>query len=240
MRSVSDSPRQLFRHVCQLLLQGDASARALLPGLESFPEYGEGWLLLGDTLLRLKQPKAADVAFDHALAAPATPVAAMIGKADVLVALDQPGEAARLLDANQGRWPEDAAFMHRLGRAHYAAGALRQAKAALTCAVQLDPGLAEAWFRLGLVAQDLGDEPTAVSAYRNALAARPAMYEAALNLGISLQDMGDIEAAMTAYGMAVRLQPACFNRVAQALTSGSTGRLWLDLSVLRGILEGRA
>jgi tetratricopeptide (TPR) repeat protein len=207
--------------------------------LQRFPEYGAGWLQLGATLLRLGQPSAANAAFDQALQARPVPVQAVLGKADGLIAQGQPAAAAAWLSENRTRWPDNAGLWHKLGRAHYAAGALPACAKALRRAVGLAPGQAEAWFHLGLVEQDMDNAIAAAQAYRQALAARPSMAEAALNLGISLQDAGDLDAALDAYASAVRLAPAYFNRVAQALTSASTGRLWLDLSALRRRLADR-
>ncbi len=233
------SPAALFASACHLLAQGDSAANELLPRLQRFPEYSAGWLRLGQTLSRLGQTAAANVAFEQALQARPAPVQALLGKADILIAAGKAAQAAALLADNRGRWPHDAQLAYKLGRAHYAADAWPACKKALERAVQLVPKLAEAWFYLGLVEQDMDNPTAAAQAYRQALAARPGMYEAALNLGISLQDGGELEAAMDAYGRAVRLQPACFNRVAQALTSAASGRLWLDLSVLRRVLEHR-
>lgn len=234
-----DDPAELFTITCRMLARGDSSANTLLARLQQFPEYGPGWLQLGETLLRLGHPGAADTAFDQALAARPTLLRAALGKADSLVALGQPAKAAALLIEHRSRWPDEAAFWHKLGRAHYATGALAECVEALRHAVGLAPERAEAWFHLGLAEQDLGHADAAAQAYRQALTARPQMAEAALNLAISLQDTGNIEAAMDSYSQALRLQPAYFNRIAQALTSASTGRLWLDLSALRRFLEDR-
>ena len=54
-----------------------------------------------------------------------------------------------------------------------------------------------------------------------------------INLGIALQETGDLDAATDAYATALRLRPDSFGRIAQALTSGRTGILWLDLQALR-------
>ncbi|MES1937786.1 tetratricopeptide repeat protein [Salinisphaera hydrothermalis] len=235
----TSSPQALFDEVCDLLQRGDPRANNLLPRLQAYPQHAQGWLQLGRVLTRLEQSGAAMVAFDQALAARQAPLAAALEKADLMIASGQPADAARWLAEIQQRGNDDVRLTHRLGRAHYAAGNLEAAHAALQAAVDQAPDFAEAWFHLGLVEQDLDRPAAAATAYGKALSARPGMFEAALNLGISLQDTGAMEPAMDAYAQAVRIEPGCFNRVAQALTSASTGRLWLDPNALRRSLAAR-
>jgi cytochrome c-type biogenesis protein CcmH/NrfG len=233
-------PGELFAAACRLLARGDSQANKLLPRLHDFPGYSPGWLQLGQTLLRLGQPEAANAAFDQALRAEPDSPQAVFGQADVRVAQGRPAAAAALLAKNRDRWPDDAELWHKLGRARYAADEASACAQALRRAVELAPGRTEAWFHLGLAEQDLDEPQAAARAYRRALEARPGMAEAALNLGIALQDAGDMAAALDAYAQTLRLRPAYFNRIAQALTSASNGRLWLDLSALRRFLENRA
>lgn len=236
----ASSPQRLFDEVCGLLRHGDPRANALLPQLQAYPHHARGWLQLGRMLTRLEQSGAAMVAFDQALAAPEPPLAAALEKADLMIAAGRATAAASWLTEIQQRGVDDVRLSHRLGRAHYAAGNSEAAQAALQATVAQAPDFAEAWFHLGLVEQDLDRPAAAATAYGHALSARPEMFEAALNLGISLQDSGAMEPAMDAYAQAVRIEPACFNRVAQALTSASTGRLWLDPHALRRSLAARA
>ncbi len=236
----ASSPEALFNRACELLRKGDERANTLLPRLQAYPHYAQGWLLLARVLTERKQSDAAMVAFDQALAVREPPLAAALEKADLMIATGQPGAAATWLTDFRRRGARDARLCHKLGRAHYAAGDYEAARAALQRAVDRAPDFAEAWFHLGLVEQDLDRPAAAATSYRKALSARPDMFEAALNLGISLQETGAIEPALDAYARAVRIKPTCFNRVAQALTSAPTGRLWLDPSALRRSLESRA
>jgi cytochrome c-type biogenesis protein CcmH/NrfG len=94
-----------------------------------------------------------------------------------------------------------------------------------------------------LTAQDLGDEAGAADAFSAALRTRENFAEAAVNLGIARQRLGDMAAALTAYRQAIRLRPETFSRIAQALTSASTGMLCLDVGALRrllGVVAGAA
>lgn len=240
MHDTPQSPAALFRTTCECLRRHDARANALLPALQAYPEYTAGWLQLARTLRALGQADAALVAFDQALVSGDAIPNTALDKADLLCAENRPGAAIPGLITARQRWPGDVRIPHRLGRAYYATGDLDNAAATLQMAVAQAPDFAEAWFHLGLVIQDLGRPGDAADAYRAALRAQPRMCEAALNLGVSLQDTGAIEPAMDAYARAVRIRPAIFNRVAQALTSAPTGRLWLDLSALRRALDARA
>jgi tetratricopeptide (TPR) repeat protein len=159
-------------------------------------------------------------------------------------------ETARTLDqAGAGREAQPAwravlqAFPHsheamaRLGRLCWEAGALSEASQLLERAVAGDCP-ASAWFDLGVVRQDLGDQPGAAAAYRQALTKNPAYAEAAVNLGIALQESGDLDAAMRAYQAGYRIRPATFGTIAMALTSAPNGKLWLNEQALRELLSG--
>lgn len=115
------------------------------------------------------------------------------------------------------------------------AGRMEPAREALHRAVALGP-TAAAWFALGLTQQDLGDEAEAVVAYAAALALRADFAEAAVNLGIAQQRTGDMEAAMVSYRRAVAIRPNSLGRIAQAMTTASTGMLWLSSGALRQAL----
>src|ERR1700744_2664543 len=92
---------------------------------------------------------------------------------------------------------------------------------------------ASVWFDLGLARQDLRDFSGSATAYRKAIEIKPDHAEAALNLGVVLQESGESDNAMQAYAEAYRMRPSSFGLIAQALTSASHGRLWLDEASLR-------
>jgi len=102
------------------------------------------------------------------------------------------------------------------------------------------PSLHDAWFRLSLVRQDLGDFDGAIDALHRVLALTPHHAEAEVNLGIVLQETGRIDDAMQAYGRAYRLREDTFGRIAHALSTPRVGRLWLDLDTLRAALRAAA
>jgi tetratricopeptide (TPR) repeat protein len=135
--------------------------------------------------------------------------------------------------------PASKLAAHRLGQCLIEMGRRDAAIAAFAQAVSIDPAFPEAWYSLGLAHGDDGDHARAAQAYRTALRLRPGFPEAALNLGIALQDAGDVDGAMDAYAMALHLNAGSFGRIAQALTSGRTGVLWLDTQALRRALLER-
>jgi tetratricopeptide (TPR) repeat protein len=159
-------------------------------------------------------------------------------------------EKARTLD-QAGRKPQaqdswrailDAIPPHqeaaaRLGRLAFEDGDHALAASYLERAIAADAP-ASVWFDLGLVRQDLRDHAGAAAAYRKAIDIKPDFAEAVLNLGVALQETGDLDHAMRAYAQAYRLRPSTFGRIAQALTSASHGRLWLDEASLRRSLDG--
>jgi len=72
------------------------------------------------------------------------------------------------------------------------------------------------------------------------LAASPERVDALVNYGIVLQEGGRIDDALRAYGRAYRLREQAFGRIAHALATPGTGRLWLDLDGLRAELRAQA
>jgi tetratricopeptide (TPR) repeat protein len=114
---------------------------------------------------------------------------------------------------------------------------LALASQALERAVVLAPDQAEAWFKVSLVRQDLGDADGAVQALERVLALDPERADAWVNLGIVLQDAGRLDDALRAYGHAYRRRAETFGRIAHALATPRVGRLFLDLDDLRAELS---
>jgi cytochrome c-type biogenesis protein CcmH/NrfG len=65
----------------------------------------------------------------------------------------------------------------------------------------------------------------------------PPRAEVEVNLGIVLQEAGCMDEALRAYGRAYRLHESTFGRIAHALSTAPTGRLWLNLDDLRAVLR---
>jgi tetratricopeptide (TPR) repeat protein len=114
---------------------------------------------------------------------------------------------------------------------------LRAASQSFERAVVLAPDQPEAWFKAALVRQDLHDLDGAITALERVLAASPERVDALVNYGIVLQERGRLDDALRAYGRAFRLREQTFGRIAHALSTPGTGRLWLDLDDLRDLLR---
>ena len=160
----------------------------------------------------------------------------------LLAVLDlQAGQPARALDhaaLSLSLRPDHVPTLLVRGDAALALRDLGAASQALERAAALAPDQADAWFKLSLARQDLRDLDGAIAALERALALQPRRVDALVNLGIVLQEAGRIDAALRAYGRAYRLHAPAFGRIAHALATPGTGRLWLDLDDLRAELEG--
>ena len=133
---------------------------------------------------------------------------------------------------------------HRRADSHLRRGLILQqqrqidaAIAAYEAATAIDANLAEAWFRLGPLYQDKRQPERARAAYQQALLVRPDLAEAEVNLGFLLQESGDLDGAFGCYRRALALRPESFSRIAQGITAGPHGALWLDLGKLRQHLQ---
>jgi tetratricopeptide (TPR) repeat protein len=232
-------------HAAALLLAGRirralgdlaGAAEHFQQALKASPGAAEPAFLLGATLLDLRHPSA-PVALRYLLELHPAHAA---GWHHLALALKQGGDTAQALAASQRAHalaPDaaDVAFHH--GLLLRESGAPDDAAAALEQSARMQPSRAETWYHLGLARQDQRRHDLAVPAFRRALDCRPDYAEAAFNLAVALQETGDVDAAVHAYRAALRLRPADFGRIAQALTAGAHGRLWLNLEALRGYLS---
>jgi len=80
-----------------------------------------------------------------------------------------------------------------------------EAMAAYRCALEIDPGLADAHVNLGRLLHEGGRAAEAERHYRLALAARPEDETAAYNLGVALQDLGRLQEAAEVYEKALEI-----------------------------------
>jgi tetratricopeptide (TPR) repeat protein len=150
------------------------------------------------------------------------------------------GEAREALEFAQASLALHPDHLPALLVAADAAGAITDAgaeTALLERIVAVDPGRADAWFRLALRRQDAADFVGAADALHQVLHLDPKRADAELNLGIVLQDMGRFDEAFRAYGRAFQLRDDTFGRIAHALATPNVGRLWLDLNDLRAALR---
>jgi tetratricopeptide (TPR) repeat protein len=125
-----------------------------------------------------------------------------------------------------------------LGVSQYQCGQLQSASLTLERCVRLAPTLVDGWFNLALVRQDLRDLDGAISALQSLLHLAPERVDALVNLGIALQASARMDDAIGAYSRAYGLQKNSFGPIASALSTESTGRIWLNLDDLRAQLQG--
>ena len=86
---------------------------------------------------------------------------------------------------------------NNLGYAYKDAGELAQARTSFELSVQADPEFSGAWISLGLIAQRMGDLPSAISAYERALQVYPSDFGYLL-LASALEKSGDQQRANAA------------------------------------------
>jgi tetratricopeptide (TPR) repeat protein len=135
--------------------------------------------------------------------------------------------------------PDHVPTLLVMGDAALAQHDLHAASQSFERAVALAPDQPEAWFKAALVRQDLHDLDGAIAALEHVLAASPERVDALVNYGIVLQENGRIDDALRAYGRAYRAREQTFGRIAHALATPGTGRLWLDLDDLRAELRAQ-
>jgi tetratricopeptide (TPR) repeat protein len=195
---------------------------------------------LGIRLVNAGQRERARVVCEQAVAAyPAHPAVHQL-----LAVLDlqagQPAQAGAHAALSLKLRPDHVPTLLVLGDAALAQRDLAAASLALERAAALAPEQAEAWFKVSLVRQDLRDSDGAIAALERALALNPDRVDALVNLGIVLQEAGRLDDALRAYGRAYRLREETFGRIAHALATPSTGRLFLNLDDLRAELLSAA
>jgi len=97
--------------------------------------------------------------------------------------------------AEMARNPRTKGFAYNnLGYAYKDAGDLADARASLQLAVQADPEYVGAWISLGLMAQKMGDLPSAIKAYEHAMQIQPSDLGYLL-LASALEESGDKDQA---------------------------------------------
>lgn len=90
---------------------------------------------------------------------------------------------------------------------HHGAGRLGEAEQLYRQILAHEPGHADAWHYLGMIAAQVGRNDIAVDLIRRAIALNPSCAEAHNNLGNALKNSGQIDEAETAYRRAITLMP---------------------------------
>jgi tetratricopeptide (TPR) repeat protein len=242
------------------------AAQHAISSLEARPQHAPTLLIAGRAARLGGDLAAADRFFSEALAVEPQRAEAAFMTCVIRLERGDP-TARELLDQLMVRFPDEAdgwfeigvslqradkteaalsAFTraHRRPDSHLRRGLILQQRAEMDAAiaayeqaVTMDARLVEAWFRLGTLYQDRHQPDQAIAAYRRVLAQRPELAEAEVNLGLLLQESGDRAGAYACYRRALASRPETFGRIAQGITSGPHGELWLDLGKLRQFLQ---
>jgi tetratricopeptide (TPR) repeat protein len=171
-----DTAEPLFRRTVQALAAGDPAAAALLPDLERFPDYGPGWLAVGDVLLRAERREAALIALRRAVrAAPQSRDAAhRLGQC--LIVLGQRDAAIATFRHALTCDPRAAETWYSLGLALQDGQHHAEASDAYRAAVRARPSFHEAALNLGIALQEQGRMEEALDAYATAFRSRPESF----------------------------------------------------------------
>src|SRR5262245_53315225 len=114
---------------------------------------------------------------------------------------------ASTLASGSGVTRVDVSNLLQQAHGHHAAGRLQDAEALYRRIISQDANHPEAWYRLGLIAQQAGHWEGAVNCFRNALQQAPDWPEALNDLGIAQARGGRIQDAMTSFQKAVQVRP---------------------------------
>ena len=133
---------------------------------------------------------------------------------------DTPAAEAVIKDALDRKIDEHR-FLLKLGEIHIEAKRFDEAERTLRLALEKKPGLALAYFDLGLAYEGKGDIDKAINAYQSELAANPKAYRAAFNAAKLLQKRGRGRDAVALFRKVVEIEP----------TFG-TGQLYLAQALL--------
>lgn len=119
------------------------------------------------------------------------------------------GESEKPVKVQRGADTEDRSFGYwlRYGTEQEKKGRHDNAKEAFKKAVMLDPGSAEAHYRLGRAYRNLGNVKYAIRAFEEAVRIAPGMEEAYYSLATLYQELGSEKQALGAYQNVVRIDP---------------------------------
>jgi tetratricopeptide (TPR) repeat protein len=166
----------LFKQAAEYLTAGNPAAAALLPGLERFPDYALGWLLIGDALARAGHHNAAAIALGRALQGQSASAALAHRVGQGFVALRDSGRAIAAFRKALALDPDLASAWYSLGVALEDVRDYPEAAEAYRAALRLRPGFHEAAFNLGIALQGAGRIDEAMDAYAEALRIKPASF----------------------------------------------------------------
>ncbi len=165
-------PATLFQRAIRMLRSGDPAAGSLLPELEHFPEYGPGWLALGELLHEAGHRDAALMALGRAARAPPPSGAAAHRLGQCLIESGSPDAAVAAFTRAVGLDPSLAEAWYSLALARQDGGDHAGAAQGYQAALHARPDFHEAALNLGVALQEDGRMDEAMDAYAAALRLR--------------------------------------------------------------------
>lgn len=225
--SMADSPAAASASRGWSFLQaGDlrTAEREFAAALKTLPAFYPAETSLGYLELARKDPKAALPHFDRALELNTQhdDVAAYLGKAQSLLALNRESEALTALEGALAADPSQTELARRvevlkfrnveqgLGRARDAAraGRLDEASQAYATAIAGSPDSAFLYRELAAVERQKGDADAALGHFRKAAELDPGDAKTLGQIGELLEDRSDFDGAIKAYEVAAALEPS--------------------------------
>ena len=170
------------------------------------PNYREGWVGLGDLLVRRGRLDEAGGIPTRLAAHPKLAAEGHFLTARVATARGRIDEARRALESATGSAP-DADLLERLARFCFEARQDGPAEQALRALVDLAPADAAAHHNLGSVLLHTNRAAEAAGAFRRSLDLRPSSVETRVCLGYALHAAGDRAGAAAAWGAVLAADP---------------------------------
>ena len=162
-------PAPLFQRAIRMLRSGDSAAASLLPELEHFPDYGPGWLALGELLHEAGHRDAALMALGRAARAQPPSGAAAHRLGQCRIECGRRDAAVAAFTHAVGVDPSLAEAWYSLGLARQDGGDHAGAAQAYRAALHARPQFHEAALNLGVALQEDGRMDEAMDAYAAAL-----------------------------------------------------------------------
>jgi tetratricopeptide (TPR) repeat protein len=225
--AMADSPAALFASRGWAFLQaGDLrnAEHEFATALKTQPAFYPAETSLGYLELARQDAKAALPHFDRAidLNGKHDDVAAFLGRAQALQALNRDGEAVAAFESALAADPSQTELARRIevlkfrgveqgvARARDAArsGRLDEAAQAYTAAIASSPDSAFLYRELAAVERQRGDNAAALEHFRKAAALDPGDAKTLGQIGELLEASGELEAAAQAYADAIAIEPA--------------------------------
>lgn len=112
------------------------------------------------------------------------------------------------------QFPNAFPLLNLYGNALAAQSKTRDAVAVFRKALQIEPGIAELHFNVGMLLATLGRNEEAIASYKKAVSLKPSLVDAHYNLGIAYQALRQYELAAQSYRKAVEIEPRFYEAMA--------------------------